>query len=289
MSRIAYVDGHYVPHARACVHFEDRGYQFADGVYEVIAVEAGRMVDMMAHLNRLDRSLRAVSMDWPVAPRALPVILREVLCRNRIAGRGLVYLQVTRGVAARAHAFPAAARGVLVVSARALPPLDRGALRRGVRVITVPDLRWKRVDIKSISLLPNVLGKQQAVEAGAHEAWLVLDDDTVTEGTSSNAWIVSAAGEVMTRHVDEAILAGITRRVVLDIAAELGLSFAERPFNVSEARAAREAFLTSTSAYVTPVVRIDDAVVADGRIGPFTERLLDRYLAHLQAQAESTL
>ncbi len=281
MSRVVYVDGRYVPYAAAHVHVEDRGYQFADGVYEVIAVRDNHFIDADAHLDRLDRSLGEVRIAWPVARSALKPILREVVRRNRAGGNGAVYLQVTRGVAPRAHAFPKAARSVLVVTARRLPVPNRDVMTRGVAVITMADLRWKRVDIKSISLLPNVLGKQAAIEAGADEAWLVDTDGRITEGTASNAWIVTEAGEVVTRYVDRAILAGITRQCVLDIAAELGLAVVERPFTVAEALAAREAFLTSTTSWVKPVVRIDGAPIGAGGIGPVSARLLERYLRHM--------
>lgn len=286
MSRIAYVDGRYVPHTAARVHIEDRGYQFADGVYEVIAVERGRLVDETEHLDRLDRSLAMVRMAWPLARSALRVVLREVVRRNRIDDRGLAYLQVTRGVAPRNHAFPPNARSVLVVTARALPPIDPEAHRHGVAVITIPDLRWKRTDIKSTSLLPNVLGKQLAVEAGAYEAWLTDESGFVTEGTSSNAWIVTKNREVVTRHADQAILNGITRQAVLAIVRDQGLDWVERPFTVGEAKGAAEAFLTSTSSLIKPVVRIDETEIGGGAPGPFTLRLLELYLERLRPRAE---
>ncbi|TVR99193.1 MAG: D-amino-acid transaminase [Rhodospirillales bacterium] len=281
MSRIAYVNGRYLPFGQACVHVEDRGYQFADGVYEVIAVQGGRTVDEDLHLDRLGYSLAELSMSWPMSRGALKVVLRELLRRNRIAARGIVYLQVTRGVAPRNHAFPVAVQPSLVLTARPLPAIDESAVRRGVTVVTVPDIRWKRADIKSVSLLPNVLGKQAAVSAGAYEAWMVDEAGRITEGTASNAWIVTAGGELLTRQADHAILNGITRRMVWAIAAEHGIRPVERPFTVAEASAAAEAFLTSTTSLVRPVVRIDDATIADGRIGPLTEKLLRWYLGHM--------
>ncbi len=284
MSRIAYVNGRYLPHGMAGVHVEDRGYQFADGVYEVIAVQDGRFVDEDDHLNRLGRSLSEVRMAWPINPRSMRVVLREVVRRNRITDRGIVYVQVTRGVAPRNHAFPASAESALVMTARPLPPLDRAAMRRGVSVITIPDLRWTRRDIKSISLLPNVLAKQQAIDQGAFEAWLVDDGGMITEGTSSNAWIVTAGGELVTRHADVAILSGVTRRMVMEICAEHGTTFVERAFTADEAKAAREAFLTSTTSLVKPVVRVDDTQIGDGGIGPVTETLLECYLDHMLQQ-----
>lgn len=281
MSRIAYVNGRYLPHALAGVHVEDRGYQFSDGVYEVIAVQNGRFVDEDEHLNRLDRSLSELRMAWPMSPRAIRTAIRELVRRNRIGNRGIVYIQVTRGVAPRNHAFPKSTESALVMTARSLPPLDRDVMRRGVSVITAPDLRWGRRDIKSISLLPNVLAKQMAIDHGAFEAWLVDDDGMITEGTSSNAWIVTAEGELATHNANRAILNGITRRMVMEICAQQGISFVERAFTIDEAKAAREAFLTSTTGLVKPVVQIDGTAIGAGGIGPVTEKLLEHYLDHM--------
>jgi D-alanine transaminase len=284
MSRTVYVNGRYLPHPVAAVHVEDRGYQFSDGVYEVIAVQQGQMVDAEAHLRRLNRSLGELRIGWPMVPAALHFVLREVIRRNRIVDCGLVYLQITRGVAPRSHAFPPHAHSTLVVTARILPPFDGALARTGVKVITVPDLRWQRRDIKSVSLLPNVLGKQQAVEAAAFEAWMVDDGGNVTEGTSSNAWIVSDRGELITREASSAILRGITRDSLIALVAERGMRVVERPFTVAEAKSAREAFLTSTTSFVRPVVRIDDTTIGSGEIGPLTSRLIDLYVAHARPE-----
>ncbi len=285
MSRIAYVNGRYARFDAACVHIEDRGYQFSDGVYEVIAVHRGRLVDEQEHLDRLAYSLGELRMSWPIPQAAMRVVMREVVRRNRIFRRGVLYLQVTRGVAPRNHAFPQGVSGSLVMTARMLPPFDPVAARQGVAVIVIPDLRWKRPDIKSISLLPNVLGKQQAVDAGAYEAWMTDEEGRITEGTSSNAWIV-ADGALLTRQADRAILNGITRRAVLRIAAEHGIRFVERPFTTAEAVAATEAFTTSTTALLKPVVRINGAPVGDGRVGALTSRLLDFYIDHMHAGSQ---
>jgi D-alanine transaminase len=287
MSRIAYVNGRYVQHAHAAVHIEDRGYQFADGVYEVIAVRGGCMIDEDGHLRRLDRSLGELRIDWPVAPPVLSQILREVIRRNLVKD-GIVYLQVTRGVAKRDHPFPKDAEPALVITARPQRPARVEAMGEGIAVITVPDIRWKRRDIKTTSLLPNVLAKQQAREAGAFEAWMVEEDGTVTEGTSTNAWIVTRAGELVTRAPSEAILNGITRLAVLELAQEEGLKLVERPFTVEEALAAREAFLTSTTSYVLPVVAIDGHKVGDGRPGRFGRRLREIYIEDYMARAGTT-
>lgn len=285
MARIVYVNGRYVDYADATVHVEDRGYQFSDGVYEVVAVHRGAMVDEARHLDRLERSLAELRMAAPVGRRALAVILREVLRRNRIAGSGMVYVQVTRGVAPRNHAFPKGVRSALVVLARPIPAPDPAAARAGVAVITIPDIRWQRRDIKTVSLLPNALGRQQAIEAGAYDAWMVEADGTVTEGTASNAWIVTADGELVTRRPDHVILNGITRRAALDIVAARGIRLVERPFTVAEAKAAAEAFLTSTTSLIKPVVRIDGQPVGDGAVGPVTESLLALYLRHMDDEA----
>ena len=268
MSRIAYVNGRYVPHRAAQVHVEDRGYQFADGVYEVCEVRGGRLVDERRHMDRLTRSLSELRIAMPMPRNALGVVLRETVARNRVRD-GIVYLQVSRGVARRDHAFPAAAtQPSIVVTARNhdINKLEQGA-GDGIAVISVPDNRWERVDIKSVGLLPNVLAKQAAREAGAKEAWFVDAKGFVTEGSSTNAWIVTRDGAVVTRPADFGILRGITRTVVLEIIAEQGLKLEERPFTMDEAYAAREAFITSATQFVTPVVRIDGKPVGNGAPG----------------------
>ncbi|MGH6953191.1 MAG: D-amino-acid transaminase [Alphaproteobacteria bacterium] len=284
MSRIAYVNGRYVPHRSATVHVEDRGYQFADGVYEVIAVNRGRLVDGEGHFARLDRSLAELRIAPAMSRASMRVVIDELLRRNGV-DEGIVYIQMTRGVAPRDHAFPKASRTAVVMTARKKRPPSTAALEQGVRVITIPDIRWSRCDIKSVSLLPNVLGKQRAVEAGAFEAWQVDKDGMVTEGTSTNAWIVTAAGELVTRQPGEAILNGITRLAVLEIVRARGLSLLERPFSLAEAKAASEAFITSTTSFVLPVVRVDDAVIGGGAPGPVSQALRARYVEHMSAPA----
>jgi D-alanine transaminase len=281
MSRIAYVNGRYVPHREAAVHIEDRGYQFADGVYEVTAVKNGRLVDEDLHLKRLARSLKELRIAPPMSEAALKFVSREVIRRNRVKD-GIVYLQMTRGVAPRDHAFPAKSETSVVLTSRRAKSSAKAA-EDGVKVITIPDIRWARCDIKSVSLLPNILGKQQAKEVGAYEAWQIDEEGNVTEGTSSNAWIVTKSGEVVTRHVDNAILNGTTRLALLDILKREGLSFKERSFSLEEAKSAREAFVTSTSSMVTPVVQIDDTVIGNGRPGSVAERLRAFYLDHAAA------
>lgn len=278
MSRVAYVNGRYLRHSEAKVAVEDRGYQFADGVYEVCEVRGGRLVDESRHMARLDRSLRELKIARPMSPSALGVVLRETIRRNRVRD-GIVYLQVTRGTARRDFPFPAEnTRPSLVVTARNndLERLEQIAAE-GVSVITVPDLRWKRVDIKSVALLPNVLAKQTAREQGAREAWLVDSQGRITEGSSSNAWIVSRDGKLITHPLGQDILPGITRSVVIDMIKAQGLTFEERSFTVEEAYEAREAFITSASQIVLPVVSIDGRPVGNGAPGLVTSALRRDY------------
>lgn len=271
MPRIAYVNGRYIRHADAAVHIEDRGYQFADGVYEVCEVARGYIVDMKRHLDRLDRSLKELRIGWPVDRRVLENLMREVVRQNRVTN-GLVYLQVTRGVAPRDHYFPAAdTKPSLVITAkRTSPAASQARAEAGVKVITVPENRWERVDIKSVGLLPNVLARQQAKEAGALEAWFVDPDGTVKEGASTNAWIVTKDGVLVTRPAEMGILRGVTRATLMDVAAKEGVRVEERPFTVEEAKAARESFITAATTVVMPVVAIDDAPVANGHPGSLT-------------------
>lgn len=274
MSRIAYVNGLYVPHAEASVHIEDRGYQFADGVYEVCEIRGGRMVDERRHMERLVRSLGELRIRLPMPLNALAVVMRETIRRNRVRD-GIVYLQVTRGVARRDHVFPAASvPPSVVVTARASDPAKSDALAaQGVSVITVPENRWDRVDIKTVGLLPNVLAKEAAKAAGAREAWFIDRDGKVTEGGSTNAWILTQDGVLVTRPAETGILRGITRTVVLEVAAQHQIRVEERGFTVQEALSAKEAFITAASTVVIPVVKIDGKPVGEGRPGPVAKAL----------------
>lgn len=279
MSRVAYVNGRFVPHYEAAVHIEDRGYQFADGVYEVVLVRNEGLVDEIPHLDRLDRSLRELEIDEPMSRRALQSVMRELIRQNHIRN-GLIYMQVTRGVARRDHAFPKNTKPAIVLTAKRIVPPKADAADNGVKVVTIPDIRWKRCDIKTVSLLPNVLGKQHARQNGAYEAWQVDDDGNVTEGTSSNAWIVTKDGELLTRNANEGILNGITRLTILKLAEREGLKFVERPFSVEEALNAKEAFVSSATSFVTPVTQIDEQVVGNGKAGSLSLKLRESYLTY---------
>ena len=278
MSRFAYVNGRYVRHADAAIHIEDRGYQFADGVYEVCEVRDGRLIDERLHMARLERSLSELRIAMPMNRGALGAVLRETVRRNLVRD-GMVYLQVSRGVAPRNHAFPAAdTLPALVVTAKSVPRASGDTrAESGVAVISVPENRWERVDIKTVSLLPNVLAKQAAKEAGAYEAWFVDKDGNVTEGSSTNAWIVTADGALVTRPAVSGILKGITRTVIFELAAATGLRIEERAFSLEEAKSAREAFITAATTLVMPVVSLDGQAIANGAPGSVATALRRRF------------
>jgi D-alanine transaminase len=284
MSRIAYVNGRYLPFTDAKVHIEDRGYQFGDGVYDVCEVRGGCLVDERRHLGRLKRSLGELRIRMRLSERAFGVIMREVVARNRVS-YGIVYLQITRGVARRDHAFPSQqVRPSVVVTARALNKVRNEALaEQGIAVVTVPDNRWGRVDIKTIGLLPNVLARQAALEQGARDAWFIDAHGMVMEASSANVWIVTPAGALITRHADNAILRGITRTVLFDAIKAEGLTVEERPFTLEEAYGAREAFITSASQIVLPVVRVDGRLIGDGKPGPVAIALRRAYHGYAEA------
>ena len=286
MGRVAYVNGRFVPHAEAYVHIEDRGYQFADAIYEVWAVFDGKLADAEGHFVRLERSLSELSMPMPMSRAALTLVLREALRRNRVR-EALIYLQVSRGVAPRDHAFPKAPvrQGVVIT----VSPVDRAASEaraaKGVGVVTTPENRWGRCDIKTVGLLPNALAKQKAREAGAVEAWFVDELGFVTEGASSNAWIVDAEGRLRTRDTNANILRGVTRHSLLDVIRNEGLEVDERPFTPAEAVAAKEAFITGASALVLPVIAVDGKPVGEGKPGPVAARLRRLYIEQARATA----
>jgi len=284
MSRIAYVNGRYVPHREASVHIEDRGYQFADAVYEVVHVHAGRFVDDGPHLDRLERSLREIRIPMPMPREALRLVLAEVVRRNRI-DEGLLYMQVSRGVARRDHAFPAQpVPPTLVVTARRIRPYPDSIEGWGTTAITHPDLRWARCDIKTVGLLPNVLARQAAKEKGAFEAILIAPDGTVTEGAATTVWIVDSEGTLRTRDLAGNILPGCTRTVLMQLLRENGIAFAEGPFTHAALRIAREVFITSATSFVKPILAIDRVTVGDGTPGPVTRRLFDLFSRHVRGQ-----
>jgi D-alanine transaminase len=283
MSRTAYVNGVYAPLRDASVHIEDRGFQFADGVYEVCEVLGGRLVDETRHVARLKRSLSELGIRMPMEEGALRVILRETIRRNRVVN-GMVYFQVTRGAAKRDFVFPAPdTPPTLVVIARSIDrdKAEAGAAS-GISVITLPDNRWERVDIKSTGLLPNALARQKAKLAGAKEAWFFDDEGYVTEGAASNAWIVTRENTLLTRPAETGILRGVTRTTLIDLAKRDNLIVTERPFTVAEAKGAREAFVTAATTLIMPVVKIDDTLVNDGKPGALVKKLR----AHFHSIAE---
>jgi D-alanine transaminase len=286
MSRVVYVNGRYLPRADAAVHVEDRGFQFADGVYEYFAVFGGRLADAEGHFERLWRSLDELGMTRPMGEAALSIVLRETVRRNRVRD-GAAYLQVTRGVAPRDHEIPdPPPPPTVVVTAHAVDYAAAEAkAAKGVAVLTRPDLRWGRCDIKTTGLLPNALAKTAARRSGAYEAWLVDDLGFVTEGASTNAWIVDAEGVLRTRGANANILRGVTRKSLLQLAAEAGHPVSQRPFTVAEALNAREAFITAASTFVMPVVAIDGHRIGDGEPGPVSQRLRALYLRNARATA----
>ncbi len=282
MSRIAYVNGRYLPQREASVNIEDRGYQFADGIYEVVHMHDGRFIDEDRHFDRLDRSLREIRLPQPMGRAALRHILLEVARRNRVR-EGLLYMQVTRGVARRDHAFPAKpVPPSMVVTIRRIPPYPSDVAKWTASAITQPDQRWARCDIKSIGLLPNVLARQAAKEQGALEAILIDAEGTVTEGAATSFWIVDQNGVLRTRSLDDAILPGCTRDALMTLMRDDGIAFEESHFSEADMRTAREAFISSATSFVKPIVHIDGQPVADGEVGPVTQRLFELFARHVK-------
>ena len=283
MPRIAYVNGRFVRHSEACVHIEDRGYQLADGVYEVWAIMDGRLADAEGHFVRLERSLGELRIPMPMGRAALQIVLHEMIRRNRVT-EGLVYLQVTRGVAPRDHAFPTQpVKPAIAITAKSIDAQAAQAkAAEGIAVVTTPETRWARCDIKTVALLPNVLAKQAARERSAAEAWFVDELGLVTEGASSNAWIVDQDGVLRTRDLNANILRGITRKSLLELIQAEGLACIEAPFTPDEAKAAREAFISSAGNLIAPVVRIDGVAIGDGKPGPIATALRQDFHQHAE-------
>lgn len=283
MSRISYVNGRYVPHANAVVHIEDRGYQFADGVYEVIAFYNRMLVDGDLHFKRFWRSMKELGITPPTTERALHIILQEVMRRNAIV-HGSVYVQVTRGVAKRDHVFKSTIEPSLVVTILREKPVNAKEVTEGTEVVSRPDIRWLRRDIKSIALLPNALLKNEMAKLGKREAWLVDDKGFVTEGSVSNAFIITKNGTLVTRGLEVCVLPGVTRHRVLAVARELGIKVEERPFTLAEAKQAKEAFITSTTTHIVPVIKIDESSVGNGHPGLITQKLFTHYVNFIERE-----
>lgn len=279
MPRFAYVNGTFSRHSEAHVHIEDRGFQFADGVYEVVALINGQWADERGHLDRLERSLTELSIAMPVPRDTLRMLMRELARKNRLHN-GNVYIQITRGRARRDFKFPAAdTRPSLIMTASPFKFDSNTNVVKGARAISTPDIRWKRPDIKSIALLPQVLAKQAAAEKGAYEAWMIDADGYVTEGSSSNAWIVKS-GKVITRPADNSILRGVTRTAIVQICAEMQIAFEERAFTLQEAYEADEAFNTGAVALIVPIIELDGHKIGNGQPGAVARRIYDEYRAY---------
>lgn len=277
MPRFAYVNGRYLPHDKAAVHIEDRGYQLADGVYEAIACIHGHLADERGHLDRLERSLSELQIDMPVPRATLHMIIKELLRKNRLKNAN-VYIQITRGLAKRDFPFPAnTVRPSLVLTTWPFRFDDNPRIKDGIAVYSVPDIRWKRRDIKSLCLLPQVLAKQSAVEKGGYEAWMVDDDGYVTEGASSNAWIIDKKGTLVTRPVSNDILQGVTRTAIERLCEKLSIPVKEKLFTIKDAQNAAGAFTSSAVALVMPVVKIDDVSIGDGKPHPVAKKIYEEY------------
>lgn len=283
MGRISYVNGRYVAHHEAQVHIEDRGFQFADSVYEVIALQNGRLIDGEEHFDRLDRSLGELSIQQPMTRAALKVVIKELFRQNRIS-YGALYLQVSRGQAKRDFPFPSDIQPTIVMVATRLKPFDYNKVSKGIKVISIEDIRWKRCDIKTVSLLAGAMGKTQANEQGAYEAWQIDGDGNVTEGTASNAWIVTQDGLLITRDLSNALLGGITRQTILKLAQKENLKYVERAFSLEEAKAAKEAFTSSSTVFIRPIVQIDDTKIGTGKPGPFCLNVLKLYGQYMESE-----
>ncbi|MEZ5534055.1 MAG: D-amino-acid transaminase [Thiolinea sp.] len=282
MSRIVYVNGEFLPEAEAKISVFDRGFLFADGVYEVSSVLNGKLIDNEGHLKRLHRSMNELEMNAPASDEAITAAQQELISRNNVQ-EGLVYLQVTRGSADRDFAYPSAdTPSTLVMFTQQKNLINSPIAEKGIKVISIEDIRWKRRDIKTVGLLAPSMGKMQAKRAGADDAWMV-EDGYVTEGTSNNAYIITQNNVLVTRQVGHEILNGITRRAVLKLAEHTELKIEERLFTLEEAYAAKEAFITSATTFVWPVVEIDGRVIGDGKPGPFAKKLRELYIAEALA------
>ena len=280
MPKIAYVNGLYRRHESAFVNIEDRGLQFADGVYEVIAFHDKKLIDLTDHLNRLEKSLSELSLHKPKTNTSLRLIIDQIIKRNRISS-GSVYKQVTRGVAPRDFSYSSTLKPTLIVYAKRSQPFTIKSIQKRHIVISKPDIRWRRCDIKSVSLLPAVITKQSASEVGADETWMCDQEGLITEGTSSNAWIISYDKQLITRNLDFSILPGITRQRILKLARKLNIEIIERPFSINDVKTAKEAFYSSSTGPIKPVVKFNNHIIGDGKIGEITKLLIKSYMNYL--------
>ena len=284
MSRIVFLNGEYKDYNVSLVHVEDRGYQFADGVYEVFSVKNGKLVDYTGHIDRLSRSLNEIKIKYPINVRSILFHMRNIIKKNLIVD-GLIYLQITRGVAKRDFKFPNDIDSTITIIGNNIPSDDyEKAFEKGINVVTTKDLRWKRVDIKSLNLLAPVLAKQFANENNAQEAWLIDDDGFITEGSSSNAWVLIGK-TVFTRPVSSSILNGITRKTLIKGLNKHGYKFKEKKFSINDIRKSREAYITSATQYVMPVIKVDNKEIGEGKVGKFAKIFKDIYLESVQLKS----
>lgn len=281
MSRTVFVNGEYLPEEKGKISIFDRAFLFGDAVYEVTAVLDGKLVDFAPHMTRLQRSLKELGMGNPMSIEAIEAMHREIAALNNLK-EGLIYMQITRGVAERDFAYPDRAQQTIIAFTQEKQLANPPQAKTGVKIITIPDIRWRRRDIKSTAMLAQAMGKQAAKTAGAAEAWMV-EDGHVTEGTSCSAFIVTKDGKLITRPLSNDILPGVTRRAILRLAGDGDVKIEERLFTVDEARAAKEAFLTSASSFVMPVIEIDGTRIGDGKPGPITAKLRQLYLEEARA------
>ena len=284
MSRIVFINGEYRDYSNAMTHVEDRGYQFADGVYEVFSVKDGKLIDYSGHMSRLTRSLNEIKIKYPINIRSILFHMRNIIKKNLIED-GLIYLQITRGVSKRDFKFPKNSESTITIIGNniAIDEYDN-IFEKGISVVTTRDLRWKRVDIKSLNLLAPVLAKQFAYEQKAQEAWLIDDDGFITEGSSSNAWVLIGK-TLYTRPVSPSILNGITRKTLMKGLKKYGYSFKERKFNLHDIKKSKEAYITSATQYVMPVVKINNKKIGDGKVGKFAKIFKEIYLESVQLKS----
>ncbi len=281
MSRTVYVNGTYKDYGDALIHVEDRGYQFADGVYEVFSVSNRKIIDYKGHINRLKRSLNEIKITCPINEKAILFHIRNIINKNLIID-GIIYLQITRGVAERDFKFPQNVKSSIVIIGKSIPThIYEEAFKKGINVIITDDLRWKRVDIKSLNLLAPVLAKQSAFERKSQEAWLVDENGFITEGSSSNAWILKNK-TLLTRPVSNSILNGITRKSFIKGLLKNGYKLKEKKFNLTDIRKSEEAYITSATQYVMPVVKINGKKIGNGKVGKFAKIFRDIYMESVQ-------